>query len=155
MSVPFSGSIFNVYFIYRALFADISNKVSGYGIFFKIFFLICWPLAFVMEALYGDFTLTTLPLATGLAAPLIYAIYLTFIRGDKEFKTVPHKVLGAGFLLGAVHCFNFSFFRDDPGSLIWGTTGHILLITLYGIGISNFYNYMLHKNENIRLGIIS
>lgn len=153
MGVTFSGGIFNLYFLYQAMFAD-QAKVLPYKVFLIIYFLVAWPLTIILEQIYGDFTITSMPISVGLALPLLYMLKLVIFDPQKRFRSPPYIVMSITFFGGAVHAINYALFRDDPGSIIWGTTVHILLITIIGIGMANFYNYILHKSENIRLGIL-
>lgn len=150
MAIPFSFTIFNIYFLYQGMFADYA-PIPSYKKFFGIFFGICWPAAVALELLFQDFTITTLPLAIGIALPMLYMSWLVVFDNRMRFRSIHHKWVAISLAGASVHCLNFSFFRDDPSTLIWGTTAHILIIVMFSIVISNYYNYMLHKSENERL----
>lgn len=150
VALPLCFNAFTIYYFYKGLFANYA-RVPSYRKHFIAFFAVGWPMAFILEALYGNFVLTTLPLTIALAAPALEMIYLVVWDGEKRFRTLHHKWAVVGLGATALHALNFSFFRMDPSALIWGTTGHILIVVMFGIVITNFHTFMLHKSENERL----
>lgn len=150
VSLPLCFNAFTIYYFHKGLFSNYA-KVPSYRKHFIAFFALAWPMALILEGLYGSFVLTTLPLTLALAAPALEMIYL--VLGDKErrFRTLHHKWAMVGLAATAVHALNFSFFRMDPSALVWGTTAHILIVVMFGIVINNFHTFMLHKSENERL----
>ena len=150
MSIPFSFNIITIYLLREGLFADYA-RIGSYRKYFVAFFGLAWPLAILLNSVGLNFTIVTLPLAIVTALPAIEMIGLVLFDKQKRFRTIHHKWAALVLSVVAIHCLNFSFFRDEPDSLIWGTTVHILLVVTFGIIISNFHNYMLHKSENERL----
>lgn len=150
MLIPFSFNMVTIHFIYKGIFSNYS-KVSSYKKFYYIFFGVGWPLAFELEMLFSNFTYTAMPLAIAQSLPLLEMFRLSYFDKKNRFNTHHHKWFGVVIFFGAIHVYNFALFRNDPHNLIWGTTVHIMILLSFGVIITNFHNYMIHKSEKERL----
>lgn len=105
-----------------SIFAMIGFEVIGrrfpwqqYILYYVPFF----PAAYILNELGFGFTVVAMPFAIATATPLLHALfYILYV--DRHKTTRLQKVLGGVYFLQAIHCFNFAFFRMDPGAQLWG-----------------------------------
>lgn len=104
------------------IFTVVGFKVTGSKYPLKkylIFYALSFPATLALHYLGYGFTVTAMPFALATAMPLMHAFYKISIQ-HKHKTTKMQKVLSAMYVLQAIHCINFAFFRVDPTTQIWG-----------------------------------
>lgn len=109
-----------------------------------------YPVFYLLHHLGMGFTASAMPFAITTAAPLLHAsLLLLFIK--KEGSTKLQKLLGGIFVIWAIHCFNYAFFRMDPGAQLWGWLMAYALYDTLAILLPSIALEEANQTEQIRL----
>lgn len=107
-------------------------------------------LTFLFARLNLSFTIMAMPIALATAMPSLHVFYFTNISYFKR-STALQKMLGIVLLCHAIHCFNFAFFRMDPGAQIWGWLVTYILCDVLAILLPSITLELSNITENERL----
>ncbi len=120
----YAVSVIPSYFLSKIALKICGRDISfnGYGAFYL--FLLIWGLISIVSK--QTFTVRSFPFSIMIALPLIHSGVI-LIRRDGSFGTVFQVVFGFFMIIGGIHGFNFSFFREAIGNQTWGW------LTVYGL----------------------
>lgn len=117
---------------------------------YLIYFLAFYPITFVLDRMGFSFTIVAMPFAIATATPVLHTFYLIHIK-HRERSTRLQKILGFIYLSIAVHCFNFAFFRMEPGAQLWGWLVTYVMYDSLAVILPSIALEQANMSENERL----
>jgi signal transduction histidine kinase len=155
----FQTDQFNIIMAYSAtvipmtLVAMIGFEAVGRDFPLKRYILLfasAYPVFYLFHHLGLGFTASALPFAITTAAPLLHAsVVLLFLK--RKGSTKLQKLLGGIFIIWAIHCFNFAFFRMDSGTQLWGWLMAYALYDTLAILLPSIALEEANQTEQVRL----
>lgn len=109
-----------------------------------------YPLFYLLQHFGMGFTASAMPFAFTTAAPLLHASVLLLLI-KREGSTKLQKLLGCIFIIWAIHCFNYAFFRMDPGAQLWGWLMAYALYDTLAILLPSIALEEANQTEQVRL----
>jgi signal transduction histidine kinase len=112
--------------------------------------LFALALVFALDFVEVPFLWQAMPMSIVTAAPLFYTVYIFLIK-CRSISSATMKVEAVVLLILALHCFNFSFFGQDPSMQIWGWTLSYALYQLLACVLPALILEGYHRDEEVRL----
>ncbi len=137
--------IFVTYMIYKIVSIEFKDTASSFKNLFYLHFSMT-ALSFVLESIYGNFLITSLPIEFSLSLSFIFIAYSVLIK-HKKSTSIYTKSIGILSLFMPIHCLNFSLFRLDPANQIWGWSVNMGYATVMSFLFSALSSYLAAKRE--------
>lgn len=136
------------------IFAKIGLEVTGRKLPWKglaAIYSLSFPCMLFLYQAGTSFTAYSMPFALATAAPLVYTWWHLLVV-DRRQTTRLQKVLGAVMFIMPFHCINFSLFRMDEPTQLWGWLVSYALYDTLAILLPSIAleEAKLHENEKLQ-----